>query len=528
MHPYALNGRPTAFWRGDWYVGKGIAHAALRIGPAPNDIVDVFNTHTHPAYASSSSSSSHHDSYSVHRAAQAWQLAKLLRAAASVPGHLVVAAGDFNMTPLSTMHRVLTGHAPVRDVWRVLHPESSLGANIKNPPTAAENLTEHGATSNTVTNTWRWSSAARARLGPNKPLHAPAPATPDPHGHRLDYIFASTAAREVAYDDESGQTTVVGGWVVRDARVGLTQRHPELGCSLSDHFAVEATLVFHTAALMKQHDGGGLDDDDAATTVTTTAVPSLSGWPLPPGRLPTGSSNLNVFRRSGGSVPLPVAPAPPTFQQKTTTAEDAASVDPDPAAFNGAFLSLHSATPSLSHQSSHSDTEQQQRANANSYRRPPPPTADFDTQLLSSLYPASSSFPSSAVAAFAPSEYTTLLTSLSLYTARENDQTRLRTAHFAFSVFTLVACCIAAWFIPITPSARLSETQIHAVNFVLVLLSGFGLVAGVVDGLLALLFFAGSERRALREFEWDLRNAKRIALGEVGSAVDEVGSGKYD
>ncbi|KAG5917175.1 hypothetical protein E4U42_007366, partial [Claviceps africana] len=23
MFPYSLNGRPTAFWRGDWYVGKG-------------------------------------------------------------------------------------------------------------------------------------------------------------------------------------------------------------------------------------------------------------------------------------------------------------------------------------------------------------------------------------------------------------------------------------------------------------------------------------------------------------------------
>ncbi|EGY21737.1 uncharacterized protein VDAG_03177 [Verticillium dahliae VdLs.17] len=28
--PYPLNGRPTAFWRGDWYVGKGVACATLR------------------------------------------------------------------------------------------------------------------------------------------------------------------------------------------------------------------------------------------------------------------------------------------------------------------------------------------------------------------------------------------------------------------------------------------------------------------------------------------------------------------
>lgn len=45
MIPYPLNGRPTAFYRGDWYVGKGIAHARIRIGPAVRDIVEVFCTH---------------------------------------------------------------------------------------------------------------------------------------------------------------------------------------------------------------------------------------------------------------------------------------------------------------------------------------------------------------------------------------------------------------------------------------------------------------------------------------------------
>jgi len=45
MIPYRLNGRPTAFWRGDWYVGKGIACARIRIGPGVKDIVEVFTTH---------------------------------------------------------------------------------------------------------------------------------------------------------------------------------------------------------------------------------------------------------------------------------------------------------------------------------------------------------------------------------------------------------------------------------------------------------------------------------------------------
>ncbi|KAG6004201.1 hypothetical protein E4U21_001309, partial [Claviceps maximensis] len=45
MFPYALNGRPTAFWRGDWYVGKGVASATVRFGSGPKDVVEVLNTH---------------------------------------------------------------------------------------------------------------------------------------------------------------------------------------------------------------------------------------------------------------------------------------------------------------------------------------------------------------------------------------------------------------------------------------------------------------------------------------------------
>jgi sphingomyelin phosphodiesterase 2 len=45
MTPYPLNGRPAAFYRGDWYVGKGVAHARIRMGPARSDIAEVFCTH---------------------------------------------------------------------------------------------------------------------------------------------------------------------------------------------------------------------------------------------------------------------------------------------------------------------------------------------------------------------------------------------------------------------------------------------------------------------------------------------------
>ena len=45
MLRYPLNGRPAAFYRGDWFVGKGVACARIRIGPAPKDVAEVFTTH---------------------------------------------------------------------------------------------------------------------------------------------------------------------------------------------------------------------------------------------------------------------------------------------------------------------------------------------------------------------------------------------------------------------------------------------------------------------------------------------------
>lgn len=45
LRGYPLNGRPNAFYHGDWYVGKGVACAKVRIGPGRRDIVEIFTTH---------------------------------------------------------------------------------------------------------------------------------------------------------------------------------------------------------------------------------------------------------------------------------------------------------------------------------------------------------------------------------------------------------------------------------------------------------------------------------------------------
>ncbi|KUI56592.1 Inositol phosphosphingolipids phospholipase C [Cytospora mali] len=463
MVPYSLNGRPTAFWRGDWYVGKGVASARVRYGPGDEDVLEVFNTHTHAPYSSDRA-----DTYRVHREAQAWQLAKMLRGAAE-RGHLVVAAGDFNMTPLSAAHRIITGCAPVRDVWRVLHPDSSLGCvedeiereRGRDVPSAGFNVLENGK-----------------RLGPGKPVVEVANETADPRGKRLDYIFAGAGAREL----EDG---TIGGWVVRDARVGMTQRHPELGCSLSDHFSVEATLVFHQTS----REGLG----------------SLNlKWPLPPGVC----SSLSAFRRST------LRPGRPetliTYDNNSTNNADASPETASPA--GGAFLQLHTPTASSNRSSYIQEQDQHSR---------PLSATDLDTQLLSSisLYPSPTPFTAA--------DYDTLLSSLSSYQAREATQTKYRTLHFLSWVIVTIVCYIAVWFIP-THSENLTAAQNHGINFLLLLLSSLGLVAGCLDGLMSLLFFRGSEKRALKEFEWELKNGKCLTAGEgLGAADEDIGAMKF-
>lgn len=160
-------------------------------------------------------------------------------------GHLVIGLGDFNMIPLSLAHRIIETHSPVRDVWRILHPDSSVGAardNVeqlrdKPMPNAEFNLTKNGATCDSALNTWRWNKAHKQRLDKGENVQIPS-SVDDPNAKRLDYIFFSSGEH---HDATTGTRTAE--WTLKEANVGMTMRHPKLFCSLSDHFAVEATLV---------------------------------------------------------------------------------------------------------------------------------------------------------------------------------------------------------------------------------------------------------------------------------------------
>lgn len=234
MVRYPLNGRPTAFFRGDWFVGKGVACATIELSPRSRDIVEVFCTHLHAPYEGEPN-----DSYLCHRTAQAWEIAKLMRGAAE-RGHTVIGLGDFNMVPLSFAHQLITAHAPVQDVWRVIHPDSSLGS-ANHPPERARgrdvpnvrfNLEVNGATCDSALNTWRWSKQVQKRMFKGESITV-EDGTPDPRAKRLDYIFFSNGIN---------RSQPKPPWKVQSVKVGMTDRHPSIGCSLSDHFSVEATI----------------------------------------------------------------------------------------------------------------------------------------------------------------------------------------------------------------------------------------------------------------------------------------------
>jgi sphingomyelin phosphodiesterase 2 len=170
--------------------------------------------------------------------------------AAAERGHLVIGLGDFNMVPLSLAHQIIETHSPVRDVWRILHPESSVGAAKDKVeqlrglpmPTAHFNLTQNGATCDSELNSWRWNKAHQRLLAKGENVQI-EPTVEDPNAKRLDYIFFSSGRYHDADTDQE-----IAQWELADVNVGMTMRHPTLHCSLSDHFSVEATLTRNTTS----------------------------------------------------------------------------------------------------------------------------------------------------------------------------------------------------------------------------------------------------------------------------------------
>ena len=105
--------------------------------------------------------------------------------------------------------------------------------------------------------------------------------------------------------------------------------------------------------------------------------------------------------------------------------------------------------------------------------------------------------------------YDEILATTLKYQVRERVQRKLRIGHFFYQLSVSIGCLIGVWWAP-RPY----------VAFMLMLLSTVGLSVGVIDGLMGLLF-VGSEIRALKEFEWEVRNTRERALAKAAKAGSE-------
>ncbi|KAI1368648.1 Endonuclease/exonuclease/phosphatase [Xylaria arbuscula] len=513
MVPFSFCGRPSGLLRGD--VGsQGVACARIRYGEGEEDVVEVFNTNIRSNYGDSS----RNNSYMIHRLSQTWEIAKLVRNAAE-RGHLAVVLADLNTTPFSLPYRLLTSHAAIRDAWRVLHPESSLGsasnelerARGSPIPTAATNITENGVTSNSAYNTWAWPSSEKRALRSGKRPMLISPERPDADGQRVDYIFFSRggdphasptdlseilSAHNTFTDDGTGFASSPPGWVVKDVRVGLMARHPDLGCSLSDHFSVEATLVLHTPTPINHRRRRRSSSKSRSRSRSRSNSRAIS--------LRLADEALMSVKKPGSGFQsqtprvIPSTPVGTNHRSNSTAKEKGKS--------RGRAATPHSftSTDAGAHIAAVEQGAYLHSPTASSYRRGSRDQTAFDLQLSSLDLGTPPRLPTAA--------YDEIINLINAHAVRTYWYQLLGITHFVWWAIFAVGSFVAIWFLPNGKGA-----------FGLLAASSLGLAAGVVTLLLA-LFFYSTELNRLNEFEWEIRNAKAVISGMGPEALAHQGS----
>lgn len=216
LYRFPVNGRPSAFFRGDWYVGKSVAVTILVL--SDDTTVALLNSHMHAPYARSGDAS-----YEAHRSCQAWEISIIvdeLRAA----GHAVILVGDLNSRPGSLPYRILETDAGLSDSWELLNGKTDLELVKTMDPW--EQIIRAATTCDSILNTWR------------------ADRRPD-EACRLDYALVDANVLEPV-----------------QAGVRFTEKIPNVG-SYSDHFAYSVTFRFKLEK--------GSNDSDATKSVLPTA-----------------------------------------------------------------------------------------------------------------------------------------------------------------------------------------------------------------------------------------------------------------
>ncbi|AET37333.1 inositol phosphosphingolipid phospholipase Ecym_1075 [Eremothecium cymbalariae DBVPG len=197
LYRFPINGRPSAFWRGDWYVGKSISITLLK-PTSPNVApICVMNSHMHAPYALEGD-----DSYECHRTCQAWDFSRLATIYRK-SGYVVIVVGDLNSRPGSLPYKLLTKESGLVDSWEQLHGPQDLQYISRLLP--MDQIKYGGVTCDSTLNTWR------ADKGPQDAC-------------RLDYALIDPTRLQVI-----------------KACVKFTERIPNVG-SFSDHFGYSCTF----------------------------------------------------------------------------------------------------------------------------------------------------------------------------------------------------------------------------------------------------------------------------------------------
>ncbi|AOA64599.1 Inositol phosphosphingolipid phospholipase C [Komagataella phaffii CBS 7435] len=197
LYRFPINGSPSAFFRGDWYVGKSVGViklAPLREGGRP---IALLNSHMHAPYALNGSAS-----YLCHRTCQAWDFAHLAEALRS-SGYAVVVVGDLNSRPGSIPYRIFQQIGQLSDSWELVH--GTIDSKVVAQLSPEEQVITAGTTCDSLLNTWRLKCAPQSAA-------------------RLDFALVSA--------DRIKPTS---------AKVVFTTPIPNVG-SYSDHFAYATTL----------------------------------------------------------------------------------------------------------------------------------------------------------------------------------------------------------------------------------------------------------------------------------------------
>lgn len=205
LYRFPINGRPSAFFRGDWLVGKSIAITLLKPHTSDSLPIAILNSHMHAPYAQTGDAS-----YSCHRACQAWDFAKFVNMLRK-SGYAVIQVGDLNSKPGSLPYKLFTVDGGLSDSWEICHNHNN--NSIITPEQIAtmnpqEQILHGGITCDSQLNTWR---AHRERW----------------EACRLDYALIDS------YNIKPINATVK-----------FTDKlPPPLNCSYSDHFAYSTKLV---------------------------------------------------------------------------------------------------------------------------------------------------------------------------------------------------------------------------------------------------------------------------------------------